>query len=97
MSDGFAIFCVQVEDMADSFTQRAAAQAAKAVDLSSGLHSLTNGCSIPRVGLGLYKVAPSDSARVVTEALAAGYRHFDTAALYGNEAGLGEALRNSGD
>jgi len=58
--------------------------------------ALNGGVEIPQVGLGVFQV-PSDGARsVVSAALAAGYRHIDTAAAYANEVGVGEALRESG-
>lgn len=53
---------------------------------------LNNGVLIEQLGLGLYKVPPTTAANIVTMALAAGYRHFDTAAMYGNEAGLARAV-----
>lgn len=57
---------------------------------------LNNGVAIPWVGLGMYQVALGDAAeKIVQVALTAGYRHFDTAKLYGNEASLGKALRAS--
>ena len=52
--------------------------------------TLSNGVSIPAVGYGTY-LADCDSAAVVENALRAGYRHFDTASFYGNEAELGRA------
>jgi 2,5-diketo-D-gluconate reductase A len=51
---------------------------------------------IPQLGFGVFQVPARDTAEVVTHALDAGYRHIDTAAAYGNEAGVGEALRESG-
>ena len=51
--------------------------------------SLNNGVLIDQLGFGLYKVPPADAAGLVTMALEAGYRHFDTAAMYGNETGVG--------
>lgn len=54
--------------------------------------NLNNGVLIEQLGLGLYKVPPAGAADIVTMALAAGYRHFDTAAMYGNETGLGRAI-----
>lgn len=57
---------------------------------------LSNGVEIPVLGFGVYQVAPDDTERVVTEALAAGYRHIDTAAAYVNESQVGEAIRRSG-
>lgn len=58
--------------------------------------ALNDGTHIPQLGLGTYKTPAADTARIVGEALELGYRHIDTAALYGNEAGVGEAVRNSG-
>jgi 2,5-diketo-D-gluconate reductase A len=57
---------------------------------------LSDGHTIPQLGLGVYKVPDSEAARVVSTALEAGYRHVDTAEFYGNERGVGEALRGSG-
>jgi diketogulonate reductase-like aldo/keto reductase len=54
--------------------------------------SLNNGVLIDQLGFGLYKVPPADAAGLVTMALEAGYRHFDTAAMYGNETGVGKAI-----
>ncbi|WP_458111016.1 aldo/keto reductase [Arthrobacter sp. R1-13] len=53
---------------------------------------LNNGVLIDQLGFGLYKVPPPDAAGLVTMALEAGYRHFDTAAMYGNEAGVGRGI-----
>lgn len=57
---------------------------------------LNNGIEIPQLGYGVYQIAPDDVRVATLAALAAGYRHIDTAAAYGNEAGVGEAIRNSG-
>ena len=54
--------------------------------------SLNNGVLIDQLGFGLYKVPPADAAGLVTMALEAGYRHFDTAAMYGNETGVGRGI-----
>jgi 2,5-diketo-D-gluconate reductase A len=51
---------------------------------------------IPQLGFGVFQVPPEDTVEVVTDALDAGYRHIDTAAAYGNEAGVGQAFRASG-
>jgi 2,5-diketo-D-gluconate reductase A len=51
---------------------------------------------IPQLGFGVFQVPPEDTADVVTRAFETGYRHIDTAAAYGNEEGVGEALRASG-
>lgn len=58
--------------------------------------SLSDGSTIPQLGIGTYKVPADVTADLVAGALAAGYRHVDTAALYGNETGVGEGLRASG-
>jgi 2,5-diketo-D-gluconate reductase A len=51
---------------------------------------------IPQLGFGVFQVPPGETAAVVAQALSAGYRHIDTAAAYGNEAAVGEAVRSSG-
>jgi 2,5-diketo-D-gluconate reductase A len=58
--------------------------------------TLADGIKIPQLGFGTWQVPPADTARVVDEAYRAGYRHIDTAQMYQNEAGVGEALRASG-
>ncbi|NAZ82570.1 aldo/keto reductase [Kineococcus sp. R8] len=57
---------------------------------------LNDGIQIPQLGLGVWQVPQEQTAEVVLTALNAGYRHIDTAAGYGNEAGVGDALRASG-
>lgn len=57
---------------------------------------LADGSSIPQLGYGLYKVPAADAARLCLDAIDAGYRHLDTAAFYGNEREVGEAVRASG-
>lgn len=58
---------------------------------------LNNGVEIPLVGLGVYQAQRGDETRqAVLHALQAGYRHVDTARVYGNERDVGEALRESG-
>jgi methylglyoxal/glyoxal reductase len=58
---------------------------------------LANGIEIPRLGFGVYRVGRGEpTRRAVGEALRVGYRHVDTAAAYGNERGVGEAVRESG-
>src|SRR5271165_5973844 len=57
---------------------------------------LNNGVEIPILGLGVYQArSGEETQRAVEWALAAGYRHFDTARIYGNEADVGAALRKS--
>ena len=58
--------------------------------------SLLDGTSIPQLGFGVFKVDDDGAERAVTTALEAGYRLIDTAKLYGNEAGVGRAIRASG-
>lgn len=59
--------------------------------------ALRDGRAIPQLGLGVFQVPPGERARsVVTAALAAGYRHVDTAAIYRNESDVGAAIRASG-
>lgn len=57
---------------------------------------LNNGTSIPQLGFGVFQVPPAETAEVTSTALEVGYRHIDTAQMYGNEAGVGEAIRTSG-
>jgi 2,5-diketo-D-gluconate reductase A len=58
--------------------------------------TLPGDVEIPQFGLGVFQVPPEETAENVTRAIEAGYRHFDTAAAYGNEAEVGQALRASG-
>ena len=58
--------------------------------------ALNDGNSIPQLGYGTFKVPPADTQRAVAEALEVGYRHIDTAAIYGNEEGVGQAIADSG-
>jgi len=57
--------------------------------------AFTDGASIPQVGFGLYKISTDDARRLTLEAIDAGYRHLDTAALYGNEREVGQAVRDA--
>ncbi|KAG8164010.1 hypothetical protein KVR01_005928 [Diaporthe batatas] len=61
--------------------------------LASTAALLAPGVRMPRLGFGTYRVPPAETAAVVRAALAAGYRHFDSAQLYNNEAELGRAVR----
>jgi 2,5-diketo-D-gluconate reductase A len=58
--------------------------------------TLGNGVTMPILGFGVYQVPPDQTEKVVTDALAAGYRHIDTAAGYGNEEAVGRAIAASG-
>ncbi len=57
---------------------------------------LNSGHAIPQLGFGVFKVDPVETERVVTDAIEAGYRHFDGAKIYGNEEALGRAIAASG-
>ena len=53
--------------------------------------TLNDNTSIPQFGLGVWQVPQEETARVVGDALGLGYRHIDTAQMYGNEAEVAEA------
>ena len=57
---------------------------------------LNNGRTIPQFGFGVFQIEPKNTAEAVSTALEAGYRHIDTAEMYGNEKEVGEAIRKSG-
>lgn len=57
---------------------------------------LNDGNTIPQLGFGVYQIKPEDTAESVGKAFEIGYRHIDTAEMYGNEKEVGEAVRNSG-
>jgi 2,5-diketo-D-gluconate reductase A len=57
---------------------------------------LNNGVQIPQFGFGVFQIEPGQTAEVVRTAFDAGYRHIDTAQGYGNEEGVGKAVRESG-
>jgi 2,5-diketo-D-gluconate reductase A len=57
---------------------------------------LNDGRTIPQLGFGVFQIPPPETARAVELALAAGYRHIDTAEMYGNEKEVGEGIRASG-
>jgi 2,5-diketo-D-gluconate reductase A len=57
---------------------------------------LNDGTSIPQLGFGVFQIPPPETAQAVSRALEVGYRHIDTAEMYGNEKGVGEAIRASG-
>ena len=58
--------------------------------------TLNDGNAIPQLGFGVFQIEPKDTAEAVGEALEIGYRHIDTAEMYGNEKEVGEAIRASG-
>ncbi len=57
--------------------------------------TLNNGLAMPMVGLGVWRAKDEDCVKAVTWALEAGYRHIDTANVYGNEAAVGRAVKAS--
>src|SRR5215208_4404735 len=58
--------------------------------------TLNDGNTIPQLGFGVFLIEPNDTSEAVSEALEIGYRHIDTAEMYGNEKDVGEAIRASG-
>src|SRR3978361_1415911 len=58
--------------------------------------TLNDGNTIPQLGFGVFQVPPEDTAKITGQALEVGYRHIDTAEMYGNEKGVGEGIRSSG-
>jgi 2,5-diketo-D-gluconate reductase A len=58
--------------------------------------TLNDGNTIPQLGFGVFQIEPKDTAEAVGEALRVGYRHIDTAEMYGNEKEVGEAIRSFG-
>ena len=58
--------------------------------------TLNDGNTIPQLGFGTFQIEPEDTVEAVSKALEIGYRHVDTAQMYGNEKEVGEAIRNSG-
>jgi 2,5-diketo-D-gluconate reductase A len=57
---------------------------------------LNNGVEIPQLGFGVFQIKPEDTVKATTSALEIGYRHIDTAQMYGNEREVGLAVRESG-
>lgn len=58
--------------------------------------TLNNGVTIPQLGFGVFQIAPADTKKATLDALEVGYRHIDTAEMYGNEKEVGEAVAASG-
>ncbi|MFU8945126.1 aldo/keto reductase [Mycetocola zhadangensis] len=58
--------------------------------------TLNNGVDMPALGFGVFQSAPEETTDAVSKALKVGYRHIDTAAAYGNEREVGDAIRQSG-
>ena len=57
---------------------------------------LNDSASIPQLGFGVYQIDPGETAAAVRTALQIGYRHIDTAEMYGNEKGVGQGIRDAG-
>ena len=57
---------------------------------------LNNQTAIPQLGFGVFQVPPEQTAETVTTAFEVGYRHIDTAQMYGNEQEVGDAIAESG-
>jgi 2,5-diketo-D-gluconate reductase A len=58
--------------------------------------TLNNGVEIPQLGFGVFQIKPEDTLKATTSALEIGYRHIDTAQMYGNEREVGLAVREAG-
>jgi 2,5-diketo-D-gluconate reductase A len=58
--------------------------------------TLNNGVQIPQLGFGVFQIPPEETRSATLQALEVGYRHIDTAEMYRNERGVGEAVRESG-
>ena len=58
--------------------------------------TLNNGQSIPQLGFGVFQIEPKDTVEAVSTAFLVGYRHIDTAEMYGNEKEVGAAVAKSG-
>jgi 2,5-diketo-D-gluconate reductase A len=58
--------------------------------------TLNNGVEIPQLGFGVFQIPPADTKKATLDALEVGYRHIDTAEMYGNEKEVGEAVAESG-
>ncbi|HEX2100142.1 MAG TPA: aldo/keto reductase [Candidatus Synoicihabitans sp.] len=66
------------------------------MDATTPIIPLSDGNRIPQLGFGVWQVPEGEAASVVRQAIAAGYRSIDTAMIYENEAGVGEAIRTCG-
>jgi len=58
--------------------------------------TLNDGNTIPQLGFGVFQIPPAETERAVLHALTVGYRHIDTAEMYGNERDVGDAIRSFG-
>ena len=64
--------------------------------MTVGQITLNDSNHIPQLGFGVFKIPPDETAAAVRSALEIGYRHIDTAQMYGNEAGVGQGVRDAG-
>ncbi len=64
--------------------------------MSHAMMTLNDGRAMPQLGLGIWQMPEQDTAAVVAQAIGLGYRLIDGAAIYGNEVGLGQGVRQSG-
>jgi len=58
--------------------------------------TMNNGLTIPQLGVGVFQITPEETTEATRTALQVGYRHIDTAEMYHNEQGVGDAVRASG-
>ena len=58
--------------------------------------TLNDGNTIPQLGFGVFQIEPDQTAAAVRSALEVGYRHIDTAEMYGNEKEVGQGIRDAG-
>jgi 2,5-diketo-D-gluconate reductase A len=58
--------------------------------------TLNNGVRMPIIGFGVFQIPAEETEQAVIAALAAGYRHLDTAEAYGNEEAVGRGIKSSG-
>ena len=58
--------------------------------------TLNNGVEMPQLGYGVFQVSPEECERCVSDAISVGYRSIDTAQIYQNEEGVGNAVKKSG-
>ncbi len=65
-------------------------------DMTTSTRTLNNGITMPALGFGAYQTPSEQTVAAVEAALETGYRHIDTAVVYGNERQVGEAVRRSG-
>ncbi|ARJ57453.1 aldo/keto reductase [Campylobacter cuniculorum] len=92
---GMAMFAPNVLFSANSLESLKAANKGKEGRALSENFVLNNGMKIPKIGLGVWKIDDNIVEDVIAEAFKIGYRHIDTAQAYGNERGVGEAVRKS--